>query len=230
MIGQGAALVEQGESRAGEGADTALARFLLVLRSKGLTDAALLNAFEAVPRAIFLPHVRPALLFEPVFLPLPCGEEAMDAASLARLIMLLDIRPGMAIAEIGAGSGFVSALLDRLGMRVLAFERYRTLIAGAERAFARIGVGRVTLMQRDGLARGAIQEPVERILLHGAVEHAPQHLFEALVAGGQALGFRQKGDGCRLTLWKKDEQGFISESDLGPIRAPRLRSGLPRAL
>lgn len=215
---------------AGEGADTALARFILSLRSRGIINPRLANAFESVPRALFMPNVRPGLLYGPVHLPLPCGEEALDAAGLARLLLLLDVEPGHRVAEIGSGSGFVSALLARLGAEVLALERYRTLIAGGERALRQLGVTTVTLRQADGLKRGALDRPVERILLHGAVEHAPQHLFEALVPGGQALGFRQRAEGSRLTLWKKEASGFLNEVDLGASRIGRLRDGVARAL
>ncbi len=69
----------------GEASDTALARFLLDLRSKGLTEPAIFNAFERVPRAPFLPNIRPGLLYAPINLPIPCGEEAEDPFTLARL-------------------------------------------------------------------------------------------------------------------------------------------------
>lgn len=218
--------LERGE----EADDTALARFMLVLRSKGLTDPRLLDAFESVPRGVFLPLIRPGLLYLPISLPLPCGEEALDAPTLARLIALLGVQPGQRIAEIGCGSGFVSALLARLGAEVLAFERYRTLAVGAERALRTLRIGGVHIRQADGLARGAITAPVDRILLHGALASAPAHLFEALVPGGIALGFRQVGQQADLVLWRKDRAGGIDSERLGPMRIGALRGGVAQAL
>jgi protein-L-isoaspartate(D-aspartate) O-methyltransferase len=214
----------------GEGADTALARFILVLRSKGITDPRLLDAFEAVPRALFLPGLRTEFLYAPALLPIPCGEEALDAASIARLLILLDVAPGRVVAEIGAGTGFVSGLLARLGAEVVAIERYHQLVKVAERAIRSARLSGVHHRHGDGLVRGAIERPVDRILLHGAIDVAPQHLFEALKPGGHALGFRARNGETRLTLWRKDPSGFIGESDFGPMRMTRLVSGMPRAL
>ena len=84
--------------------DTALARFLLDLRSRGIIEKRLLDAFEATPRGPFLTDLRPGLLYMPINLPLPCGEEATDPFTLARQLVLLDVHPGMG-ANGGSGRG-----------------------------------------------------------------------------------------------------------------------------
>lgn len=214
----------------GEGADTALARFMLELRSKGITDPAVLNAFEAAPRALFLPHVRPGLLYAPIFLPLPCGEEAEDPFTLARHVMLLGARKGMRVLEIGTGSGFLTAVLARSGARLVSIERYATLLKAAERALKHLGLVDVEFVQADALARGAISGGFDRIIVNGAMSMVPHGLIEALAPGGIALGHRLRDNDTRLTLWRKDASGLLQESDIGTSRACVLRAGLPRKL
>ena len=210
--------------------DTALARFILELRSKGLTDPALLNAFERVPRAPFIPGFSPALAYSPLALPLPCGEEATDPFSLARHLRLLDVRPGLRVLEIGTGSGFQSAVLARLGASVASYERYRTLIRRAERVFRTEHVTSVTPLFGDGLARLDRPEGYDRIIVNGALAAMPAHLLERLHGSGIALAHRRQGLETRVITWKKDVTGEIRSIDCGPSRLGLMRAGLPAVL
>lgn len=240
MSGTGFRLSEQrpassGKAGAGENsADTALARFILELRSKGLTDPSLLNAFERVPRAEFVPGFSPVLVYSPVSLPLPCGEEATDPFRLARHLLLLDVRPGLNVLEIGTGSGYQSAILARLGASVTSYERYRHLLRRAEAAFRNTGILSVTPMLGDGLARpgraGGGEKHYDRIILNGASETLPQHLMDRLNANGLALVHRRRGLETRLTVWKKDLTGHATAQDCGPSRMAPLRTGISATL
>lgn len=210
--------------------DTALARFILDLRSKGLTDPTLLNAFERVPRALFVPGAPAGLLYAPINLPIACGEEATDPFSLARHLLLLDLRPGLKVLEIGTGSGFLAAVMARLGVEVTSFERYRTLIRQAEGALARVGATGVTLRQADGLARIEGLGGFDRVIINGAVEAVPMHVVDRLEPGGILVGHRRRGGETRLTAWRKDLASHAEAQDLGPSRVGPMRAGLPAAL
>jgi protein-L-isoaspartate(D-aspartate) O-methyltransferase len=214
----------------GEASDTALARFLLDLRSKGLTEPAIFNAFERVPRAPFLPNIRPGLLYAPINLPIACGEEAEDPFTLARLLVLARVAPGQRVLEIGTGSGFSAALMAAAGAEVVTLERFATLGVAAMRAFNLLGLNRITTLQADGLAKRAIGGPFDRLIIGGAMEIVPSQLFEGLVPGGIAIGGRLRGGETRLTMWRIDAQGFPVESDLGPSRMGRMRANLPSTL
>lgn len=212
------------------GDDTSLARFLLELRSKGVTDPAILNAFESVPRARFLPDIRPELLYAPIALPLPCGEEAEDPFTLARHLRLIEPRNGLRIYEIGTGSGYFSAILAQMGLNVFSVERYRNLRDRAQVALNSCGFERVTLQHADGSARQNDGRIFDRIVINGAMEMVSGHIFERLAPDGIALGARTRGGVSRLTLWRKDAAGLLNEHDLGPVRMGPIREGLPQVL
>ncbi len=209
------------------GEDEALARFILGLRTRGMTDPALLNAFERVPRARFLSGFSPDLLYAPLALPLPCGEEATDPFTVAMHLALLDLRPGMSVLEIGTGSGYQAALLAALGARVTTFERYRSLARDAAArlagdAFAKTAV---SVHHADGLLRGDDAGGYDRMIVNGAVEHFSAQLMDRLAADGKMLLHRKRGSETRRMLAKFDENRFPVYSDLGPSRIGPMRSG-----
>ncbi|WP_284176862.1 protein-L-isoaspartate O-methyltransferase [Rhabdaerophilum sp. SD176] len=211
-------------------ADTALAQFILDLRSRGQTDAAMLTAFERLPRHLFIPGFLPERLYSPVSLPIPCGEEATDPFSIARHLALLDIRPGHRILEIGLGSGFQAAIMARLGASVTSYERYRSLIRQAEQAFRHAGITSVTPMLGDGLARLDRPDSFDRIILNGALELPPQAFLDRLNPHGILVGHRLRGLETRLAVWRKDLTGQAAEQDAGPSRLGPLRGGLTLVL
>lgn len=225
MIGEGATAA--GSTLAD---DTALARFILDLRSRGLTEPTLLNAFERLPRMVFLPGFSPAQLYSTLAMPLPCGEEATDPFTLARHLVLLDIRPGHRVLEIGTGSGFFAALMARLGARVTTYERYRTLLRRAETAFRQLGITDVIALFGDGLARQERGEGFDRIIVNGALDSVPQHLVDRLNTNAVMLAHRRRGAETRLFVWKKDLTGHPEAIDCGPSRLGLMRSGLPAVL
>lgn len=222
---------EDAHEAEGEGGfDTELARFVLHLRSRGLTEPSLLNAFERTPRGLFLPDIQPPLLYSNLHLPLPCGEEAIDPATLARHLVLLKLQPGLRVLEIGTGSGFFSALLARLGCSVVSLERYATLMRRAEGALSRLGLHHVELHQADGLARTEHLGGFDRLILNGTVDALPNHVFERLKDGGLALGARKRSGTCQLMTWHKSAGRVIEPHDHGASRLPPLREGIPAFL
>jgi len=215
---------------AADDVDAALARFLFELRTRHGVKTDLLNAFERVPRQPFLPDLAPHLLYAPIALPLPCGEEAEDPVSLALTLEALGLTPGMQVLEIGTGSGFSASLMARLGAEVTSIERCRTLVEQARSVLLASGITGVEVQHADGLALSCGEARYARILLNGAVATPPLGLLTHLGAGGFALGHTRRGAETRLTLWQKEASGRITESDFGTSRAAPLRRGLPETL
>lgn len=213
-----------------DGYDTALARFVLHLRSRGMIDASLLNAFERTPRAVFMPDSPSEHLYGAIHLPLPCGEEAIDAGTMARHLVLLDLKPGLRVLEVGTGSGFFTALLARLGCSVVSLERHRTLLAGAKRALSTLGLQHVELHHADGLSRMEQIGGFDRLVLNGAIDSLPNHILERVKEGGLALGARKRSGECRLMVWRKSAGHLVEPFDHGASRLPPLREGVSTTL
>jgi len=89
------------------------------------------------------------------------------------------------VLHIGAGTGFVTALLARQGAQVLAFEIDPTLAAQAQQNLARAGIHNAQVRAADGSAGAAEQGPFDVIVLTGSLAEVPQALLDQLAVGGR---------------------------------------------
>ena len=89
----------------------ALAKFLLRLRSKGITDHRLLSAFEQIPRKNFVPIIHITEAYAPGQMPIECGQSMTAVSMVARILSFLDVEPQHRVLELGTGTGYQAALL-----------------------------------------------------------------------------------------------------------------------
>ncbi len=149
--------------------DFSLARRAMIdrqLRPEAVTDPAVLAAMGAVPREDFVPEAARAFAYFDRPIAFDDGRSMMPPAALGRLLDELGPRPGERALIVGAASGYSAAVLDRIGLSVTAIEG-------------------------PGIDAG---DPVDLVLIDGAVEAVPQDLVERLVEGGRlGTALRERG-------------------------------------
>ncbi len=209
------------------------AAFVLALRGRGVSDLAVLRAMETVPRELFAPRRYGDLARQDVALPLACGETMTAPTVVALMLAALGVKPGHRVLEIGTGSGYVTALLARLGGAVLSAERRPTLAESAAHRLRAIGLaGACEIGCRDGLdSSGAAEARYDRILLNGTVPALPPGLTSRLAAGGRLVCGREEGGSTRVVTVARDEAGQLCVRSGTPVRLSRLfvQPGVPEA-
>ena len=158
------------------------------LRPEGIIDAALLAAMGSVERERYVPQGSAALAYADRAIPLGNGRALMPAASLAQLIQALEPAPGQCALVIGAGSGYSTAVLSRMGLVVTGIESDASLSAMARANGAELVEGPLD----GGHKAGA---PFDVILIDGAIEgEVPQAITAQLRDGGRlATGLADRG-------------------------------------
>src|SRR5262252_3389345 len=106
-------------------------KFVLDLRRRGIMDAAVLRAMEEVPREKFVMPAHAGSAYSDCALPIACGQTISQPYVVAYMSEQLEVQPQHHVLEVGAGSGYQSAILSRLAARVTSIERYRTLADAA---------------------------------------------------------------------------------------------------
>lgn len=163
------------------------AALVLRLRAEGITDLDLLTAVEQTPRSSFVPPEFAQNAYSSRSIPIECGQ-FMEGADLAvRLLSMLQVKPGHRVLEIGTGSGFATAVLGRLAERVISIERYKTLIASAQRRLEQLAIRNVILRQVDGSNGLPGEGTFDRIICTAAYPVMPRFFAEQLVSGGMLL-------------------------------------------
>lgn len=175
-------------------------RLIETLRNGGITDLAVLYAFDAVPRHVFVPEAVRHRAYEDVALPLGHGQTISRPGVHALHLQLAELGGTERVLEIGTGSGFQTALLAHLVGHVHSIEVVPEIAALGREALERLGVENVTLRVGDG-SRGWIEEaPFDRILVGAAAPQPPETLIAQLAEGGKMLVPVGDDSGQELTL------------------------------
>lgn len=206
-----------------------LAAFLLRMRSEQVTGQHLGEAVEAVPRRLF---VRGGVKYAygDRSLPLDCGETMPGAGFAVRLVHALRVEPTNRILEIGTGSGYVTALLARLGARVTSLERYRGLLAAAAERLKACGLTNAALVHEDGREGYSNAAPYDRIIVHASFDVLPRTFLEQLAQHGQIVCALGPGAGSQTLVRLQKVGSRLEREDLREVRYQPLAIGTAAVL
>jgi protein-L-isoaspartate(D-aspartate) O-methyltransferase len=205
-------------------------QFLLGLRQRGISDAAVLRAMDEVPREHFVegPFVDSA--YADQALPIACGQTISQPYVVAYMTEQLAVRPDHRVLEVGTGSGYQAAILSRLAREVVSVERYRTLAEIARRRLAALGYQNVDVRVGDGLAGVPDRAPYDRIIITAAAEVVPEVLIAQLAEDGVMVLPVGPHAGPQQLLKLTKREGGIKQEDLIGVRFVPLLPGQAREL
>ena len=204
--------------------------FLLSLRRRGISDAAVLRAMDEVPRERFVDPPYADVAYADQALPISCGQTISQPYVVAYMTEQLDVKPSHRVLEVGTGSGYQAAVLAQVAGEVFTVERYRTLADIARRRLESLELHNVTVIVGDGLAGVPDYAPYDRILVTAAAERVPEVLADALTEGGiMVLPLGPHGDAQRIVKLTRTPSGLARE-DLIWVRFVPLVPGQAREL
>ena len=151
-------------------------------------DERVLSAIAELPRERFVSPGQVERAYENVALPIDCGQTISQPLVVARMLELLDVRPGDRVLDVGSGSGYHAALLARLGGHVYGVERHPALVEQARRVLAELGIDNVELFVGDGWAGLPAHAPFQAVNVAAATgTSVPTALEEQLADGGRLV-------------------------------------------
>jgi len=193
-------------------------RFLFALRSKGVTDARVLDAMERVDRGAFVKGLFADRAWDDVPLPIGCGQTISQPSVVGLMTQALAVSPRDKVLEVGTGSGYQAAVLSHLARRVYTVERFRALAREVEALFRRLDLANVTAILADGSHGLPDQAPFDRILVTAAAEDPPGPLLAQLRIGGiMVVPVGQSDTVQSLIKVTRIEDGYDYE-ELRPVR------------
>lgn len=209
----------------GGGSQAPRERLLARLRADPILTPEAVDAIAAVPREMFVPPEHAELAYEDAALEIGPLATISAPSMVAAMLSVLDLRPGLKVLEVGAGSGYAAATVAALGARVVGVELQPELAEHARRNLEAAGFGeRVRIVAADGARGWPAEAPYDRIVVSAAVEAIPQEWLDQLGDGG-ILVYPEAGPAedvlIRLT---REGIGFRRE-EKGRCRFVRMQLG-----
>ncbi len=162
-------------------------RLVETLQQKGIRDLAVLRAVGSVPRHLFVPESVRHRAYDDVALPIGGGQTISQPWVQARYLELAALTGRERVLEVGAGSGYQTALLALLADAVFAVERIASLAQSARAALEAAGLRNVTVLVGDGTLGWRPFAPYDAILVAAASPEIPAPLVEQLAPGGRLI-------------------------------------------
>jgi protein-L-isoaspartate(D-aspartate) O-methyltransferase len=188
------------------------------LRSKGITDKRVLEAIGSVPRHQFIDDSAfLQLAYTDKAFPIGCGQTISQPYTVAFQTQLLEVSAGMKVLEIGTGSGYQTAVLVAMGVKVFSIERQRPLYLRTREKLAAMKV-KASLYYGDGYVGLPLEAPFDRVLVTCGAPYIPDALKQQLKPGGRAVIPVGEGAEQRMMLVERSSVEDERVTDHGSFR------------
>jgi protein-L-isoaspartate(D-aspartate) O-methyltransferase len=193
-------------------------------------DDEVVELLSAVRREDFVPLAQQALAFADFRIPLlqPAEEALQNGHCMlepkieARVLQELRLKPHDKVLEVGAGSGYMAALLAQRAQRVISLELQPELVAMARANLQRAGISNVEVRKADGAKGLAGEGPFDAIVLSGSVAEVPPLLLSQLKIGGRLSAIVGFEPVMRATLITRTGETTYTTTQPWDTVAPRL--------
>jgi protein-L-isoaspartate(D-aspartate) O-methyltransferase len=201
------------------------ARFNMIeqqIRPWDVLDTNILHLLSVVKREDFVPPAHKALAFADLEIPLGQGQCMLAPRVEARLLQDAKVQKHEKVLEIGAGSGYLTALLAHRAQRVIALEIKPELAAMARANLQKAGIHNAEVREFDGAKGAPAEGPFDVIVLGGSVTEVPQTLLANLKVGGRLLAIVGEEPVMRATVITRTDEANFNTSQPWDCAAPRL--------
>ena len=214
------------------------ARFNMIeqqIRPWEVLDTHVLSLLALVKREDFVPAGHQALAFADLEIPLSNqadndpGQCMLSPKVEARILQDLAVQKHEKVLEIGAGSGYMAALLSHRAQQVLTLEIDTALASTAQRNLHNAGVYNAEVRCADGAALVSNPEsalalggPFDVIVLSGSVASVPPQLLSLLKMGGRLSAIVGDEPVMRATLITRVDEAAWHTTQAWDTVAPRL--------
>ena len=182
------------------------------LRTAGIHDEKVLQAMAEIPREQFLDRTFAGRAYEDSALPIGEGQTISQPFTVAFQTQILDLKPNEKVLEIGTGSGYQTAILAHLGLKIFTIERHIALLETARKRLEALGFDRVLSRAGDGTRGWPEYAPFDAILVTAGAPDVPESLTKQLSPNGGRMvipvGDKQRQ---RMYLIRRDGEELSGE-------------------
>ncbi len=156
------------------------------LKQAGITDPAVLEAINSVPRHFFVNEDMQHLAYDNKPLFIGNKQTISQPLTVAFQTQLLEIKNTDKILEIGTGSGYQAAIIAHIGAEIYSIERIKNLFDRTQKLFAELDYN-VKLFYGDGYKGLPDYAPFDKIIITAAIPEIPETLLNQLSINGKLV-------------------------------------------
>jgi protein-L-isoaspartate(D-aspartate) O-methyltransferase len=153
----------------------------------GIRDQSVLEAILRIPRHFFVPEALRGRAYDDNALPIDFNQTISQPFIVARMTELLELDKKSRVLEIGAGSGYQTAVLAQLASQVYSIERIGELARQAQGRIRELGIYNATVKGFDGTLGWNAYGPYDGILVAAGGPRIPDPLVAQLKIGGRLV-------------------------------------------
>ena len=163
-------------------------RMIALLRDHyKIRDERVLQTMREVPRHLFVPEALKSQAYKDNALPIASKQTISQPFIVARMTELLELTASSKVLEIGAGSGYQTAILSKLAGKIYAIERVSILVKETQEKLQKFNINNVILICADGTLGWQTHAPFDAILVAAGSPTIPQPLLDQLKIGGRLV-------------------------------------------
>jgi len=197
-------------------------RLIEQVREMGVTNKAVLDVMQSLPRHIFVEEALATRAYENTALPIGYGQTISQPYTVGLMTQTLLNVPRDKVLEIGTGCGYQTAILAPLCKQVVSIERITKLHRQARDRLYDLGVRNVTFRHGDGFAGLVESAPYDGILAAAVSEDVPEELIDQLAEGGRVVMPVGQVDKQLLVVIDKTSTGLVKKEVEAVRFVPRL--------
>ena len=182
------------------------------LRARGISDRRVLEAFESIPRHLFVPAEYRNSAYADSPLPIGFRQTISQPFIVAYMLELLELTGVERVLEVGTGSGYQAAVLSALTAEVHTTELIPALAERAAKTLAELGIANVHVHLGDGSQGWHRSAPYDAIIVSAAGPRVPKSLLDQIADGGRMILPVGEVGVQYLELWRRQAETFSHET------------------
>ena len=201
------------------------ARFNMVeqqVRPWEVLDERVLGLFESIRREDFVPLRYRKMAFADLAIPMDHGQFMMKPVVEGRLLQALDIKDDETVLEIGTGSGFITACLANMALRVVSVDIFEQFTNEAAAKLEEKGIENVELETGDAMGDWQPEQAHDLVVVTGSVEFVPEQFMGWVNPGGRLFAVCGDSPAMQAKLFTRLNVSDWREESLFETDLPRL--------
>ncbi len=163
------------------------------VRPSDVTKFPVLDAMLTIPRETFAPDSMRDVAYADGPIALGNGRQLLDPRAIAKLLEALEPKPTDLVLELGASTGYTTALLAHMSEAVVAVEEDEDLARDAEAALNAQGVDNAALITGPLTEGSPKHGPYDAIAIFGGVQQVPEAVLDQLKESGHIAAIFMDG-------------------------------------